>query len=109
MRSKRKQSRYRAHNKAQSLRIHAKRRIKQRYGLRVVTADISAMICKIQSGQAECLLRVSNTRSFFKVQHEGIDVIVLYHKRYKQLVTALTPQQFADRKEKQWSQSQSEP
>lgn len=93
-------------NKAQSERAHFKRRLWERYGIRVNRFGYFDLLDQVKRKQSECLMVQSNTRTVHKVHidaaylegkqvpkvhydESGIDLLVVYDKLRGELVTVL--------------------
>lgn len=70
--------------------IHAARRAKERLGLDLTLTDLHDMCQQIRGGTAERLWRQSATRTFYRVQHAGQPLHVVYHHETKAILTVLT-------------------
>ena len=68
---------------------HALQRIHKRYGFKLSRKQLRSLIHQIQGGSARFIERESNNRSKFVVQHEGEELLVVYDKKRKMIVTAL--------------------
>jgi hypothetical protein len=71
------------------LNAHTKRRAEERYGISLNKDDRRSINQKIQTNQAEYVGRSSNTRSLWKVEHEGQTLNVVYDKLRHTCATAL--------------------
>lgn len=93
-------------NKAQSERAHFKRRLWERYGIRVNRFGYFDLLDQVKHKQSECLMIQSNTRTVHKVHIDatylegkqvpkipydetGVDLLVVYDKLRGELVTVL--------------------
>ena len=93
-------------NKAQSERGHFKRRLRERYGIRINRFTYRDMVDMIKSRNSECVCVQSNTRTVhriayqlddkhdprnLKVPHDNglVSVLVIYDKLRGELITAL--------------------
>ena len=77
-------------NKASSIKAHAKRRFAQRFDIELTAQDCKSIINIIASSGGTTLVdKQSNTRSLHKVNYGGQNIIVVYDKLRKLLVTAL--------------------
>lgn len=93
-------------NKAQSERAHFKRRLWERYGIRVNRFGYFDLLDQVKHKQSECLMIQSNTRTVHRVHidatylegkqvpkvhydESGIDLLVVYDKLRGELVTVL--------------------
>lgn len=93
--------------KAQSERVHAKRRCMERYGLEINRHDIRDIVGMIQSGDRTKATKKedqSQRVSVWIVKFRGIDVKVVYDRVRKTLVSFLPME---DKKE--WPDYQVEP
>lgn len=75
--------------KGKSQTAHALRRASQRLGLSLNERDLLDVIQDIQSGKYKCLQVQSNRVSKFKVTIKGVEVVAVYDKLRKTLVTFL--------------------
>lgn len=76
--------------KSQAQRIHAKRRALHRFGLELNTGDLKAIVEKIQNNKAKFVSRDSLRISKFQVEVDGKQVVCVYDKQRKEIVTFLT-------------------
>lgn len=67
--------------------LHAKRRSKQRLNIQLNRQDIKDIITQIQSGKAEFIKQSTRTRSLWKVSVKNKNMIVVYSKSTKTIVT----------------------
>ena len=81
----------RVNDKSQALRLHFKRRLKLRYGIDINRDGVHSVIKDIQQGRSRHISSTSRSRSVQAVGIAGLDVIVVYDKNRKELVTALPP------------------
>jgi hypothetical protein len=65
------------------------RRIKERYGIEANSSMIKFMITLIQKNKAEFVTKISLSRSLWKVPIADNNVLVIYDKNRKYLITAL--------------------
>jgi len=72
----------------QKLRRHFNLRLNQYYELRANKEEMKQIIKLIMEGQVIYVGKVTNTRSFFIVEFKNKDVLLLYSKKLKTLVTA---------------------
>jgi hypothetical protein len=84
-------SRKGAHNKTQALRIHAKRQALRRYNVTLTSEDLSHLVNTIRRGRALFVARKSLRVSCWKVAHEDLEMVVLYDKQRRTIVTFLPP------------------
>jgi hypothetical protein len=75
--------------KAQSERIHTKRRAAQRFGLRLTREDLNGLVAQIQrnSPSATFLERQSVSKSLWEVDLRGQRAVAVYDKKRKTIVT----------------------
>ncbi len=66
---------------------HVIHRSEERYGFVLNSDRRSAIVRKIQNSQSIGLKRVSNTKTLFMVEHEGENILVLYSKTRKMILT----------------------
>lgn len=93
-------------NKAQSERAHFKRRVRERYGLRINRHDYWEIVDKIKSGLSGFLYAQSNTRSVHRVHfklkdkhnrnrvrcpihNDYVPLLVVYDNKRGEAITAL--------------------
>lgn len=76
----------------QARNIHAKRRLEERYGLNINRWQLRDMNLQIQSGKAQFIERQSNSRTVWRVQHEGRELFAVYHSGTNSIVTFLMPE-----------------
>jgi len=79
----------RGSNKTQALRIHAKRQAQLRYNVALSSEDLSRMVNMIRDGRALFVVRKSLRVSCWKVFLEGREMVVLYDRQRKAIVTFL--------------------
>ena len=79
------------HNKTQALRIHAKRQALLRYNVSLSSEDLAHLVNTIRRGRALFVARKSLRVSCWKVAHEGREMVVLYDKQRRAIVTFLPP------------------
>lgn len=70
--------------------IHAKKRLKQRYGLELNSKQLREIVVMIMLNKSDGIEKQSNRVSKHKVRYMGKDIIVLYDKIRKNIITALT-------------------
>lgn len=69
---------------------HAKRRAVQRFDISLSQDDIQEMIREIQNSQARFVLKQSHRVSLFEVTAKGKQLIAVYDRQRKTIVTFLT-------------------
>lgn len=74
------------------LRIHAKRRAAERFGLDLNREKLQAIVKEIQSGTADFVDRQSCTVTRYRVVVDGVPVIAVYDKKRKAVRTVLPPE-----------------
>lgn len=74
--------------KKKAQKIHASRRLEQRYGIDGFSG-ISEAIRKIQSGEAEFIKRHSLRVTIWAIQMDNQEVIAVYDKQRKMIMTFL--------------------
>lgn len=75
--------------KKKSLVTHAKRRLYERYGFNVTTAELQEIVKEIQTGKAQSSGKISNRVSNWIVNFRGTKVKVGYDRLRKCIITAL--------------------
>lgn len=75
--------------KAKAQKVHFKNRVKQRYGLEINRLHRIEMIKMIHEGKVKFLEHQSRRVSKFQINFNGVNMIVIYDKYRKTLVTAL--------------------
>ena len=80
-------------NRIQSMRVHTRRRVKERYGIEFTASLRKQVIYKIQSGQSIYAGKQSVSRSFHfvdvEVDDETVKMLFIYDKTRNELKTAL--------------------
>lgn len=76
-------------NKSAAQRAHAKRRALERYGLEINRHQMREIVKQIQSGKAKHLLTQSNRTSVKLVSFNNTELIAVYDKLRKNIVTFL--------------------
>ena len=76
-------------SKAKSYRRHAKKRLLERYGLKVNRNILRQIVGKIQKNKVEVIGKSSNSRTLFYVWIDNVKIKVVYDKKRKEIVTAL--------------------
>lgn len=78
-------------SKAASQRKHAHKRALERHGIHLTRSAQEKLIKKIQSGEAEALLKQSHRVTIFSVNHResGKDILVAYDKKRHTIITVL--------------------
>jgi len=66
---------------------HVIHRSEQRYGFALNSDRRSAIVRKIQNSESIGLKRISNTKTLFMVEHEDQNILVLYSKARKLILT----------------------
>lgn len=84
-------------SKAVSQREHFHRRVSGRFGLELDGEDRRRIIEDIQRGRAKFVDRQSLRVTRWLITREGVEFIVVYDSRRKELVTALPPSWVAGR------------
>lgn len=81
--------------KHRAQRAHAKRRLRERYGLTVNRHDLCALVSLIQGGQGRMVLRQSNRVTVWEVPFQDQLLRVVYDSLRHEIVTALpmTPEE----------------
>jgi hypothetical protein len=78
-------------NKRQGERRHAKKRLRQRYGINAGSKFLSQMISMIRSQKAVLIRRQSLRVSLYWVTINDVRYKVVYDRKRKMIVTALPP------------------
>lgn len=81
-------------SKAAQQRKHAKRRARQRFGIILTQNDEAIIKQKIQNCEAIFIYKQSNRVSHFGIKFQGKDMIVIYDKIHKTIVTFLYPEKY---------------
>ena len=81
--------------KKDSQRGHARRRLAERFGIRITNAELDALANNIRQGIGECLGRQSNRVTIWKIELEGRLMKCAYDKRTKEIVTFM-PMDYRD-------------
>lgn len=76
---------------ASDLRLHFKKRLKQRYGIEINREGIEYIVRQIQSQNCEFVIKQSLRVTIFDVMYENKKIRVVYDKNRKTLITALKP------------------
>lgn len=84
--------------KLQSQRIHAKRRIEQRFGIQINRHDIREIVNLIQTNRAKFIEKQSNSRSLFSLVFKDNLLYVIYDKTRKNICTFLTEEMIKERR-----------
>lgn len=79
-------------SKKKAQRKHAKRRLKERYNIKLSKKLRKSIISDIQKGRAYFLYKQSNRISIFSVQIKKHTVKVVYDCKRQEIVTFLYPQ-----------------
>lgn len=74
-------------------RKHAKRRALERYDLALNRDDLRAWVKQIQEGQARKLEQQSLRVGKYVITHQGQEVVVIYDRHRKTIVTCLPPKE----------------
>jgi hypothetical protein len=72
-------------------RAHAKKRAEQRHGLTLNRYDLNEMRNHIVRSKAFCVERQSIDRAKFYIVFRGKEMVVVYSRRHKTIVTLLPP------------------
>lgn len=70
---------------------HAKQRARERYGMSLRGRDLRAIAQLIRDGKSTPVRRSSLSRSVHRVTYQGCNLLVVYSKTSKAVVTVLTP------------------
>lgn len=71
-------------------RIHAKKRLQQRFGININRHEYQELVKQIKCGRAKFLKRESNRVTLFLVEWQGRYIRVVYDGIRKNIVTALS-------------------
>ncbi len=77
--------------KSQSLRIHFKRRAKERYGLTLNKRELRNIVQMVQNGKSKFLEHCNNRVKKHEIVFQETKLIVLYDKIRKVVITCLSP------------------
>ncbi len=77
-------------NKTTSQKIHAVKRYKERYGVRLSNQVYSELIALVQSGAATTIIKQSNRVSIRQIEYKSKEYFFVYDRRRKTIVTFLT-------------------
>jgi len=77
--------------KAAAERKHAKRRMRERFGIPVGDETLRQVVLAIQQGKADFYDKQSNRVTRWQVEIHGVLVLVCYDKHRKQIITTLPP------------------
>lgn len=77
--------------KSQSERIHFKRRLRERYGIRINRNAYRELVDRVLLGETTYIFKQSNTRTIHRMIICNKSVIVVYDSMRRELVTALPP------------------
>ena len=76
-------------NKAYAERVHFKKRLRERYGVRCNQDLYRSFVGQIKRGASTLILKQSNTRSVHEIRYNGRPIWVVYDLKRKELCTAL--------------------
>jgi len=92
-------ARRRRRTKADNLRSHARRLAAERFDLTLTRHDFRIIVQRIQERRCLACFRQSNTRSIHRMTYRNHLMDVVYHHRYKMVVTFMYPFDPFSRKE----------
>ena len=69
-------------------RQHTKVRLRERYGIVCNKEDLKQMRTLILKNESIPIHKLSINVKLHLIKFEGIDIFVLYHKKYKEIITA---------------------
>ena len=72
-------------------RQHSKRRAAQRYDIELTNKDLIKIVALIRNGKAAASRRITCSKSVVLVQYNGDDLVLLYSKRHKEILTFFPP------------------
>jgi len=72
-------------------RQHSKRRAAQRYDIELTNKDLIKIVELIRNGKAAVSRRVTCSKSVVLVQYNGDNLVLLYSKRHKEILTFFPP------------------
>lgn len=75
--------------KKQSEAIHAKLRAIERYGVSLNNRDLEIIVGRIKNGNSKTIEKQSNRVSVHKVEYQGVEMIAVYDKHRKMIITFL--------------------
>lgn len=87
-------------NKTTSQKIHAVKRYKERYGVRLSNQIYSELIALVQSGAATTIIKQSNRVSIRQIEYKSQEYFFVYDRRRKTIVTFLTKEMVMETKVK---------
>jgi hypothetical protein len=90
------------------LNAHAKKRAAERYNIDLNREARQEIVHKIQSNQAEFVGKQSNNRSFWRVEHGGEHLNVVYDKLRSTMCTVLPKEAKEFQKPTDWTQAEHE-
>lgn len=74
-------------SKAENQRRHARQRARERFGLELDEHQLRAVVNRIQRGESRFLEKQSNRVSLHQVEYMGAEMVVVYDRRRKNVVT----------------------
>lgn len=72
---------------------HFQKRMRQRFGFEVEKHELDYIHSQIRKCKAECLGRISQTKTLWKINLRDKDLFVLYNSKLSHAVTVLTEKQ----------------
>lgn len=77
--------------KTEACRVHAKRQAYRRYGIFLNGEDLRSLVNEIHNGRALFITRKTASRSCWKITWCGYDLVAIYDRSRKVIVTFLPP------------------
>lgn len=75
--------------KKNAQRVHARRRMRQRFGIELGEVRRRSIVQAIQSGRARFVRRQSCRVTLWRVEVDGVEVAIVYDSKRKEIVTIL--------------------
>ena len=68
--------------------IHAKQRVKERFGIDITSEDYDRMVAMInETGEAKFVKKLTNTRALFLIPYMDKEYYAIYNNKSKRIVT----------------------
>lgn len=80
----------RKRKKDRNLLYHFKKRMRERFDIDIREDELQKLIADIKNNRSDCLWKQSNTKSLHKVSLRDKEIYVIYSKKYRMFMTALT-------------------